>query len=91
MMPKLLLVLAFALGCEGAGVEPVVDRDFAGCFWQTTGDRGAGYYQCENADGLWKCDHKMDRASCVWTGPLPAGHPLQRNVERLASFRAVGH
>jgi hypothetical protein len=77
-----LMVLASALGCE----DPVEVHDFDGCFRNDAND-----YQCENADGLWKCAHNMDRASCVWTGPLPAGHPLQRNVERLASFRAVGH
>jgi hypothetical protein len=86
-MPKLLLVLAFALGCDETRDESAGDRDFAGCFWQTEGTR---HYQCENADGLWECNHKMDRASCVWTGPLPAGHPLQRNVECLASLKAVG-
>jgi hypothetical protein len=89
MMLKLLMALAFALtviasalGCE----DPVEVHDFDGCF-----RNGAYDYQCENADGLWKCAHNMDRASCVWMGPLPVGHPLQRNVERLASFRAVGH
>jgi hypothetical protein len=89
-MSKFLLVVFILLSVDlaelscGYGTEPVVDHDFAGCFWHD-GDAGDQYWQCESADGLWKCSAKMKRASCVWSGPLPDGHPLRRAAERLAS------
>ena len=87
MKSIVLIVLLLAAGCKRRedSCKPQEDTKtvkpvFAGCFAQHTDDKH-WYWQCENAEGLWKCDEKMERASCTWESPLPVGHPLRRDAE----------
>ncbi len=84
-MRKLALCLVLLLGCrkiQAPSQEPcaLTKPPFAGCFGQRSDPDSDStfYWQCEDADGLWKCNEKMERASCVWAGPLPNDHPLRR-------------
>ncbi len=62
----------------------LVDHTFAGCVLVQRQNWQPDNWQCENAEGLWKCTEPV-RTSCLWAGPLPAGHPLLRVEERVAS------
>ncbi len=83
-----MLVMTSGLGCKRPAPTPTPGPPpFSGCVVQND-DGGHWHFQCENADGLWRCTEKMDKSSCVWDKPLPPGHPLRRLAESCLADNA---
>ena len=92
---KGLLVVAFVFSygckskksCDCEAPPAAVPRDFAGCTYDRRAEPKARF-RCESSEGTWNCYEEQNRASCVWEGPLPAGHPLSRAERGTAEILA---
>lgn len=74
-----VVVALLALDVDHGAAAQVTAPPFDGCFGRGESVDGhmRWYVECENTEGLWKCDKPMARETCVWDGPLPSGHPLR--------------